>query len=52
MAVNNLSKVLIYRKRIILKLLILQSLKQKSQKRERFWMRRIYLEKQQKGEFR
>ena len=51
MAVDNLSKVLIYRKSLILKLLALQSLKQKSQKRKRFWMRRIYLERQQKGEF-
>ena len=52
MAVDNLSKVLIYRKSVILKLLAMQSLKQKSQKRKRFWMRRIYLERQQKGEFR
>ena len=51
MAVDNLSKVLIYRKSLILKLLALQSLKQKSQKRKRFWTRRIYLERQQKGEF-
>ena len=51
MAVDNLSKVLIYRKSVILKLLAMQSLKQKSQKRKRFWMRRIYLERQQKGEF-
>ena len=51
MAVDNLSKVLIYRKSLILKLLALQSLKQKSQKRKRFWMRRIYLGRQQKGEF-
>ena len=51
MAVDNLSKVLIYRKSLILKLLAMQSLKQKSQKRKRFWMRRIYLERQQKGEF-
>ena len=51
MAVDNLSKVLIYRKSVILKLLAIQSLKQKSQKRKRFWMRRIYLERQQKGEF-
>ena len=51
MAVDNLSKVLIYRKSLILKLLAMQSLKQKSQKRKRVWMRRIYLERQQKGEF-
>ena len=51
MAVDSLSKVLIYRKSLILKLLALQSLKQKSQRRKRFWMRRIYLESQQNGEF-
>ena len=51
MVVDNLSKVLIYRKSLILKLLALQSLKQKSQRRKRFWMRRIYLERQQNGEF-
>ena len=51
MAVDNSSKVLIYRKILNLKLLALQSLKQKSQKRKRFWMRRIYSERQQKGEF-
>ena len=53
--------ILIYRKSLILKLLrqesqkritkSLQSLRQESQKRKRFWMRRIYLERQQKGEF-
>ena len=51
MAVDNLSKVLIYRKSLILKLLALQSLKRKSQRRKRFWMRQIYLERQQKREF-
>ena len=51
MAVDNLSKVLIYRKSLILKLLALQSLKRKSQRRKRFWIRHIYLERQQKGEF-
>ena len=51
MVVDNLSKVLIYRKSLILKLLALQSLKQKSQRRKRLWMRRIYLESQQNGEF-
>ena len=51
MAVDNLSKVLIHRKSLILKLLALQSLKRKSQRRKRFWMRQIYLERQQKGEF-
>ena len=49
MAVDNLSKVLTYRKSLILQLLALQSLKQKPQKPRRFWMRRIYLERQQKG---
>ena len=49
MAVDNLSKVLTYRKSLILQLLALQSLKQKPQKRRQFWMRRIYLERQQKG---
>ena len=51
MAVDNLSKVLIYRKSLILTLLALQSFKQKSQKRKRFWMTGSYLERQQKGEF-
>ena len=35
---------------LILKLIVLKSLKQKSQKRKRFWVKRIYLERQQKGE--
>ena len=51
MALDNLSKVLICRKSLVLKLFALQSLKKKSQKRKRFWMKRIYLERQQKGEF-
>ena len=51
MTVDNSSKVLIYRKSLILKLLALQSFKQKSQKQKQFWMRRYYLETQQKGEF-
>ena len=51
MDVDNLSKVLIYRKSLILKLLALQSLKRNSQQRRRFWMRRIYLERQQEGKF-
>ena len=36
MAVDNLSKVLIYRESLILKILALQPLKQKSQKGKRF----------------
>ena len=51
MPVDDLSKVLIYGKSFILKLLALQSHKQKSQKPKRFWMRRFSLERQQKGEF-
>ena len=51
MAVNNLSEVLIYRISLILKLRALQSLIQKLQKRKRFRMRRIYLERQQKRKF-
>ena len=48
MAADNLSKVLICRKSLILKLLALQSLKQKPQKP---WMKRIYLERKKNGEF-
>ena len=51
MAVNNLSEVLIYRISLILKLRALQSLIQKLQKRKRFRMRRIYLERQPKRKF-
>ena len=51
MAVNNLFEVLIYRISLILKLRALQSLIQKLQKRKRFRMRRIYLERQQKRKF-
>ena len=51
MAVDNLLKVLIYKKSLILQLLALQSLKKKLQKRKRLWIRRIDLEKLQKGEF-
>ena len=51
MTVDNLLKVLIYKKSLILQLLALQSLKKKLQKRKRLWIRRIDLEKLQKGEF-